>query len=373
MSNPTKQALQICLQANIPAIAWGGPGVGKTSWAVAVAESLGMPIEVVITSIREPQDFGGTARLRQAEGDVLLAPPQWAKRLEESGNGIVFFDEISTAPPAVQAAMLRVTQDRVVGDMKLPDNVSILAAANPPDVAAGGWDLAPPMANRFCHIDWPEPSAKEWSEGMLSGWPAPEITKLPDDWRSNISQAKAAVTSFLNYKKTGLYQMPKNESDAGKAWPSPRSWDMACTLIAASISVFGKESLTQNLHETISKLVAGCVGQGMAIEFLTYTKDLDLPDPEDLLESPDALEVTDRTDKMYAILNSVTAAILENNTKNRWYAGWFVLEKAATESAPDVATMSASTLMKNKPKDADLPVEQMRPFGDILDFIDSNS
>lgn len=372
MSNSTQQALQICMQSNVPAIAWGGPGVGKTSWAIAVAEALNLPIEVVITSIREPQDFGGLPVYDSAKGEVLLAPPEWAKRLHEEGKGIVFFDEISTAPPAVQAAMLRVTQDRVVGDLTLPDDVVILAAANPPDVAAGGWDLAPPMANRFCHIDWPDPSAKEWSEGMISGWPLPSVTKLPDNWKDYLHQAKAMVTSYINHKKTGLYQMPKNESDAGKAWASPRSWDMACTLIAASLSIFGKEAITKNLHETISKLVSGCVGQALAIEFLTYTKELDLPDPEDLLKNPDLLEVTNRTDKMYAILNSVTAAILENNTNDRWYAGWFILEKAATESAPDVATMGAKTLVQNKPENADMPVEQLKPFGDILSYISSN-
>lgn len=370
--NPVQQALQICIQANVPAIAWGSPGVGKTSWAIAVAQALDLPIEVVITSIREPQDFGGLPVYDSDDGDVLLAPPQWAKRLDTAGKGIVFFDEISTAPPAVQAAMLRVTQDRVVGDMKLPDDVVILAAANPPGEAAGGWDLAPPMANRFCHIDWPDPSAKEWSEGMMAGWPLPKVTKLPDDWRSFMPSAKAMVTSFINHKKTALFQMPKNESDAGKAWASPRSWDMASRLLAASLAVFGKDAVTKNLHETISQLVAGCIGQGLAIEFLTYTKELDLPDPEELLKDPDKLEVTDRTDKMYAILNSVIAAIVENNTSDRWHAGWFILEKAATESAPDVATMSAKTLLQNKPDNADVPVQQLKPFGDILNYLNSN-
>ena len=59
------------------------------------------------------------------------------------------FDEISTAPPAVQAALLRVVLERTVGDLRLPDAVSLVAAANTPEQAAGGWELSPPLANRF--------------------------------------------------------------------------------------------------------------------------------------------------------------------------------------------------------------------------------
>lgn len=367
--NATQTAIQIAIQTNIPVIAWGSPGVGKTSWTEAVAKALNMPIEIVITSIREPQDFGGLPVYDSEKGDVLLAPPAWAKRLEEAKRGIVFFDEISTAPPAVQAAMLRVTQDRVVGDMKLPDEVSILAAANPPDQAAGGWDLAPPMANRFCHIDWPDPTVAEWSEGMINGWPLPKVVRTPKKWRDFLPTAKSMVTSYLNHKKTGLFQMPKDEAQAGRAWPSPRTWDMSCQLIAGCISIYGKEAFTRNIHEVASLLVSGCVGQGQSIEFLTYTKELDLPDPEEILKDPQGIVIPDRMDKLYAILNSVTAAILENNTPDRWHSGWFMLEKVATDAAPDIATMSAKTLVNNRPAGANIPVAQLKPFSEILNYI----
>lgn len=57
-------------------------------------------------------------------------------------------DEISTAPPAVQAALLRVVLERVVGDLELPDGVAVIAAANPPEQAAGGWDLSATISRR---------------------------------------------------------------------------------------------------------------------------------------------------------------------------------------------------------------------------------
>ena len=106
--------LSIALQTRTPTLIWGPPGVGKTQYVEGLGRALGLPVEVVIASIREPSDFGGLPILEN--GGVRLAPPAWACRLEEAGAGILFIDEISTAPPAVQAALLRVVLDRVVGE-----------------------------------------------------------------------------------------------------------------------------------------------------------------------------------------------------------------------------------------------------------------
>src|SRR6267142_1736677 len=130
--------LSIAVQAGVPVLAKGAPGIGKSSMMVGLAAALGLPIEVVIASLREPSDFAGLPVI-QSDGSVALAAPRWAKELAAAGKGILFLDEITTAPPAVQAALLRVVLDRVVGDLSLPAAVSIVAACNPPDQASGGW------------------------------------------------------------------------------------------------------------------------------------------------------------------------------------------------------------------------------------------
>ncbi|MPY96333.1 MAG: AAA domain-containing protein, partial [Acidimicrobiia bacterium] len=141
----------IAVAAGVPVLLWGAPGTGKTSALRAMAGAAGLPCEVVIASIREPSDFAGLPIV--VDGDVRFAPPAWARRLAEAGEGLLFLDELSTTPPAVQAALLRVVLERVVGDLALPEAVAVVAAANPPEQAADGWDLSPPLANRFCHLD----------------------------------------------------------------------------------------------------------------------------------------------------------------------------------------------------------------------------
>ena len=152
MSQTVLKATATAIAAGVPVLVWGGPGVGKTSGITAIARSSGLHFEAVIASIREPSDFAGLPVV--GEHGVTFAPPDWAKRLAAAGRGILLLDELSTAPPAVQSALLRVVFERQVGDLTLPAGVRIVAAANPPEEAADGWDLAPPLANRFCHLDW---------------------------------------------------------------------------------------------------------------------------------------------------------------------------------------------------------------------------
>lgn len=355
MSEEVK-ALSIALQAQVPVLIWGAPGTGKTSTIEALGEKLGLPVEVVIASIREPSDFSGLPII--SGESVKMAPPIWAKRLAEAGKGILFLDEISTAPPAVQAALLRVVLDRVVGDLPLPDGVSIVAAANPPDQAAGGWDLTPPLANRFCHIDW-QINPREWVEGMMSGFRIKSLAILPTDWEEHLPQADALIASFIQHRQHLLFQYPKEESAAGRAWPSPRAWTMAARLLAAAESVNADE-------ETSAVLLSGMVGNGPALEFLAWKKALDLPDPEDLLKHPDKFQLPLRGDQAFAVLSSVVAAALSNLTKERWLAAWKVLATAADQGGKDIAAASAKSLAAVQNPKLPLPKDELREFIPIL-------
>ena len=116
--NPAVEALGVAVAARVPVLLWGAPGTGKTSAIRAMAEVMGLPCETVIASIREPSDFAGLPIV--VGGEVRFAPPAWARRLAEAGRGLLFLDELSTAPPAVQAALLRVVLERAVGDLTLP-------------------------------------------------------------------------------------------------------------------------------------------------------------------------------------------------------------------------------------------------------------
>lgn len=318
----------------VPVLIWGPPGVGKTAAVLTLGRRLGLPVEVVIASIREPTDFAGLPVVH--DGEVRFAPPNWARRLAAAGKGILFLDEVSTAPPAVQAALLRVVLDRVVGDLPLPPGVAIVAAANPPELAAGGWELSPPLANRFVHLQW-RLDAGEWAENFPNYWgDPPAVPGLdPAVW----ARARAMVAGFIRSRPHLLLQLPKGTEAQGRAWPSPRSWDAASRALAAVLQRGGQV-------EDAAALVAGAVGEGPGLEFIAWARELDLPDPEALLRNPASFKLPRRGDQAYAVLAAVAAAAASRLDQDRWLAGWQVLARAAEQGAKDIAAAAARTLAR---------------------------
>lgn len=346
----TTEALATAVAARVPVLLWGAPGTGKTSAIRAMAAGAGWPCETVIASIREPSDFAGLPVVDGAggAGAVTFAPPRWARRLAEAGGGLLFFDEVSTAPPAVQAALLRVVLERTVGDLALPDEVSVVAAANPPEQAADGWDLSAPLANRFCHLEWPA-SARAMADGFTSGWRTPAPPALPGEWRRRLPVARSWVAGFVIARPDLALDVPGDAAASGRAWPSPRTWEMTAVLLAAC-EVAGTGTAARSL------LVRGAVGQGPGVELLTWLTEADLPDPEAVLADPGGFTLPERGDRAYAALTSVAAAVAAEPTVDRWAAGWVAFAKAAT-AAPDVAAVAARTLARCRPPGAPVPPE----------------
>jgi len=353
------KAAFIAVQTGVPIILWGKPGTGKTSWVKMLAEHLELPAEIVIASIREPSDFAGLPIITKSD-DVRLAPPDWARRLAEAKRGILFLDELSTAPPAVQSAALRVVQERVVGDIYIDKNVWIIAAANPTDTSSGTWTLSAALANRFLHIDW-NIAPKAWVEGMLGGWLVnTDICKLPENWQQHLEQTRAFVASFIQARPALLLNEPDNADQAGRAWPSPRTWEMLSLVLAASRSVNADT-------EAEIALLAGCVGEGPASEFLVWERNLDLPNPEELLAKPSSFKVPKRGDQTFAILSAVVAAAKGKLTKSRWLKAWEILGMAATEGHADIAAIPAKTLARARTSNLPVP-PAIKAFLPILEM-----
>ena len=345
-SRVAMEALAVGVSTGVPVLLWGSPGTGKTSAVCALGEAMGWPVEVVIGSIREPADFGGLPVV--VSGEVRLAPPAWAKRLCAEGRGLLFLDELTTAPPAVQAAMLRIVLERVVGDVTLPAAVRVVAAANPPEEAADGWELSPPLANRLVHLDWPV-EARRVAEGLAVGFPVPNLSIVDDVvGPAQALAARTAVAAFLQVRPGLVLQVPGGAAGASRGWPSPRSWESVARLLA------GCEAAKAS-PEARAVLVTGAVGEGPGLEFLAWLEHADLPDPEAVLADPDSFTLPERSDRAFAVLTGVAAVAIAHGDVQSWTAAWRVLARTALQ-APDVATLVARTLARHRPAGADLPV-----------------
>jgi hypothetical protein len=346
------EALTLAVAADLPVLLWGEPGIGKTAALTQLAAALDLPLTTVIASVHEPSDFSGLPVVGDdpAEQGVPMAPPDWAVHLVRAGRGLLFLDELSTAPPAVQAALLRLVLERRIGTLQLPPEVRIVAAANPRSSAADGWELSPPLANRFVHLQWTH-DHEVVVRGLGGTWPRATLPRLaPERFPEAVDHARRAVCGLLAARPKLVHQLPNSESRRGGAWPSPRSWEMALRLIAFATA-------SEVSRDVLSLLVRGTVGDGPGLELLASLDRMDLPDPEELLADPAGAVLPDRGDLRQAVLDGVVAAVRARPEKPRWDAAWALLVRALETGAPDLVVVPATTLASLRRADWDVPAE----------------
>jgi hypothetical protein len=305
------------LASGVPVLLWGPPGVGKTAHVYELGRRDKIKVVGLVASLYEPADFAGYPV--PAKDKMRFLPPSWVGELSE--GGILFLDEINTAPPAVQAALLRVVLERRVGDVKLPDRVRIIAAANPPELAAGGWELAPALANRFVHLQF-KPTATQWAAEFPSYWGNPPTVPGLEEtqWQRN----RALVAAFIHRRPELLLQLP---SEAGQnAFPSPRTWDYVSRLLTTC-------------PDDVEEYVLGAVGPGAGSEFLAWRQALDLPTPQQLL---DGYPLPTRPDAAFAALMALSTFVQESPTHDSWTRA----VEIAASTVPDVAVVVLKSLLK---------------------------
>ena len=356
-------AVGIGIQAQVPVLLVGDPGVAKTAIVGALFRQICEEHHTSIAALHEPPEYGGYPVPDHQRQVVALVPCDWVKRLAKvegaTKHAGLMLDELSSAPPATRSAAMRGIHEGTWGDVHIP-RLSTVAAMNPPEIAENGYDLSAPLANRFCHVEWSMP-VEYWVEQMVQDFPAPQVSRLPENWMRHWPTAKTYVAAFAHTRPGAIHMLPKSAVQRSQPWPSFRTWTMAARLVAACLSV--GEDLESDATVT---LVGGCVGPGSAHEFLTYSKELDLPDPEEVLKHPRKLKLPPRGDRSYAVLTGVVSAVLANLTIDRWNKGWEVLEVAVAQEKADIAAGAARALAKNRPPGSATLPKSVTAFVPIL-------
>lgn len=329
---------------------WGPSGIGKSEIIKQGAEKVGLEVRVLVPGQRQPEDFSGVV-VANGQGGITVECILGAVRdLNEIGKGIIFIDEASTAPPAVQGAMLTMINDGVVGDTVIEPGIRILLAANPPEMSAGGWGFEAPFANRIAHFSVKCPSAEAWVEWLMSEGidedPVPITrteTQLVENWVKVWPQVKGILAGFAMANRQVLHKQPPSEDPrSGFAWPSPRTWNLTGRAIATIRSL----NMNKELEEIMA---AGIVGQGPAIEFMNYIAQADLPKPEDVLENGWKID-ENRLDRVYAVYASIVSYTKEIRDKEKKYQMaelvWKRLSELINANFADLAMRGANQMIK---------------------------
>lgn len=335
----------------LPFTFWGKPGIGKSIIVENFCRAGKMLCVVLIAGIREPSDFLGLP-IPDGDGGMTYAAPDWAFQAAKADRAVVLIDEVGSCPPAVQAALMRVVLDGVVGELRLPKTVRFVLAGNPPDCATAGQTLSPPMANRTGHKELGDPDAAAWCDWLLASGngsntveefdPETVEKRVEAAWLKQYAIARGLFAAYVKRHSSELMAMPpRGNPNASRAWASPRSIEMACRAYAGCLCHGADETTTDDL-------VACFAGQAFASGFAAFRANADLPDPIDLLDGKVTWEHdASRLDRTLVVFNTCAAIVTDpkcEKRKERATRLWELMEPVA-ESTTDVVVPAARSLV----------------------------
>jgi hypothetical protein len=273
-----RKSIVKCFKTQRPVFLWGPPGIGKSDLVANLTKELGGLMIDLRLGQMDPTDIRGIPFYNKELGKMDWAPPidlpdeEMAKQYPLI---VLFLDEMNSAAPAVQAAAYQLVLNRRVGKYRLPDNVVMVAAGNRESDKGVTYRMPTPLSNRFVHLE------------MKVDFPAWQ------EWAVNHKIHKDVV-GYLTFAKQDLYDFDAKSSS--RAFATPRSWFFVSELLA-----------DEDLDDvTATDLIAGTVGEGLAVKFMAHRKISGrLPKPEDILSGKTKDLDVKEVSAMYSLVTSL--------------------------------------------------------------------
>ena len=255
-ANQARKSLLNAFRVKRPLFLWGPPGIGKSELVEGIAAELGGLMIDLRLGQMEPTDIRGIPFYNKEKNVMEYAPPIDLPDEETASKYpivVLFLDEMNSAPASVQAAAYQLILNRRVGKYKLPDNVVMVAAGNRESDKGVTYRMPTPLANRFIHQEMKVDFAS-WQEWAV-------MNKVHKD-----------VVGYLSFAKQDLYDF--DAKSASRAFATPRSWSFVSQLLDDGVD-----------DETLTNLIAGTVGEGLAVKFMSHRKVASrMPNPKDILD-----------------------------------------------------------------------------------------
>jgi MoxR-like ATPase len=256
-----------------PVMLWGPPGVGKSQIIAQVATRHAVPMIDIRLSQMEPSDLRGIPF--RIDNRVEWAVPAMLPDIERQGpEGVLFLDEITSAPPSVSAAAYQLILDRRLGAYEVPAGWAIFAAGNRQGDRGVTYTMPAPLANRFSHF---------------------EVEANLDDWVSWAYENRIdeRLIGFLRFRPERLFDFDPAHNPV--AFPSPRSWEFA----HRALQKFGDSP------DLLLATLQACVGPAAGLELNAFVENLDrMPDLDAILRG-EQVEVPREVDLQYAVASAL--------------------------------------------------------------------
>lgn len=296
-----------------PVMLWGPPGVGKSDLVRQLAQRHEAAVIDIRLSQMEPSDLRGIP-FRMDEF-VEWAVPYMLPNADRHGEyGILFLDEITSAPPSVSAAAYQLILDRRLGNYKVPPGWAIFAAGNRQGDRGVTYTMPAPLANRFSHF---------------------EVDVNVDDWVAwaYASEIDDRVIGFLRFRPDLLFDFDPAHNPV--AFPSPRSWEFA----HRALQKF------ENHSELLQGSLQACVGPAAGVELHAFIASLDqMPDLQAILRGEEVPAPQD-IDLQYAVASALVGhAIRARDSDSAMQVYGSILDYASRFPQREMGVMMVSDM-----------------------------
>ncbi len=253
-----------------PVMLWGPPGVGKSDMVREVGAQHQAPVIDIRLSQMEPSDLRG---IPFHSGSLVewAVPAILPDATRHGATGILFLDEITSAPPSVSAAAYQLILDRRLGEYEVPTGWAIFAAGNRQGDRGVTYSMPAPLANRFSHF---------------------EVEAHLDDWAlwAYRNQIDERIIGFLRFRPELLFDFDPAHNPV--AFPSPRSWEFA----HRALQKFADHP------QLLQGSLQACVGPAAGVELTAFVNSLDkMPDLDAILAGDSDVPVPTEVDLQYAV------------------------------------------------------------------------
>lgn len=193
-------------------------------------------------------------------------------------RGIFFLDEITNAPPSMQAVAYQLALDR----LHMPDGWMVVAAGNRQSDRGVTFSMAAPLVARMCLLDV-EPELDGFLQHAATHNLRPEIMAF-------IAERPDMLHNFDN-------------KFAGEPFPNPRSW------FRASVHMDMVESAAERVE-----VLSGDVGKEAAALFEAFLRVWEtMPKLESIYTTPDDVPVPEALDVKHCLVMGIAATVTEKN------------------------------------------------------------
>jgi hypothetical protein len=256
-----------------PVMLWGPPGVGKSQMIAEVAERNDVPLIDIRLSQMEPSDLRGIP-FKNGERVEWAVPSMLPDADRQGPAGVLFLDEITSAPPSVSAAAYQLILDRRLGAYEVPPGWVIFAAGNRQGDRGVTYTMPAPLANRFSHFD---------VDLNVDDWAAWAYARGIDD----------RIIAFIRFRPDLLFEFDPAHNPV--AFPSPRSWEFA----HRGLQKF------QDSPELLGDTLQACVGQAAGVELHAFIHHLDQMPDLDAIVRGEPVAPPREIDLQYAVASAL--------------------------------------------------------------------